>query len=481
MNPLKNLEPRNVFKFFYEISQIPRGSGNEKAISEWLVAFAKERGLRYIQDSALNVVIFKDAALGREADGGLVFQCHMDMVCEKTPETNHNFATDPIKLFIDGDYIKADGTTLGADDGYGMAYQLALLDGNYNHPKIAAIFTVEEETTMKGAYEFDGLLIKDYKYMISLDGGGEVLIVGCSGSIQQNIHLPIIWEAMPLNHAPYTLSVSGLVGGHSGSDINKGLGNANKLLGRALNLLDEIDIRIVSIRGGLADNAIPREAFSHIAIPKDKENEAIRIIKGLSETLQAEYSKTEPFLALEITPSNDGEEVFSHETKCELLAALLLMPNGVLEMSTHNEGLVETSNNLGIVETTESKVLLTSLTRSQVLTKQQYAESQFKTLAMQLGAEYEQRNYTPAWQYSPDSQLIGICEQVYDQIWGKKPLRYITQGCTESGIFYEKNPHIQIVGVGPFSSGLHSPEEKLDILSTEKVWGFILKLLETVA
>lgn len=481
MHILENLEPKSVFNFFYEISQIPRGSGNEKGISDYIVNFAKQRNLKYIQDKSLNVIIYKDATPGREADGGLIFQSHMDMVCEQNSGTNHDFEKEPLKLRIDGDYIKATNTTLGADDGYGVAYQLALLDGNYNHPRLATIFTVEEETTMKGAYEIDGNLLSGYKYFFSLDSGGESFTTGCSSCLCQKIKIPINYLMTPLSFSSFIISVTGLKGGHSGGDINKGLANANRLLGRILYNLFEKDILYLSeISGGKEDNAIPREAFATISIPNEKIDQAQKLVETCLKTFEKEYSNTERGIKINLDKTEFLEKYITKEDTRKILTSILLIPNGVIEMSHNFDGIVESSNNLGVITTENQVVSLMNLTRSLALSRQDFIQKQIMEICRMVGGTYEMCNYSPAWEFNPNSPFRDLCLKIYQQMWGKKGEVHITQGCTECGIFFEKLPNVDIIGFGPIKHGIHSPEEMISISSTKKVWEFIIKVLEEV-
>ena len=484
MSILKELEPYEVFKFFEEISQIPRGSGDEKAISDYLVNFAKERNLEVIQDKALNVIIKKPATEGYEDSEGVIIQGHMDMVNEKNADTEHDFSKDPIKLIVEGDIIRADGTTLGADNGVAVAMGLALLDSNkYKHPKICLVVTSEEETGLCGAFAIEGSVLEGNKYFLNIDSDKEgTFTVSCAGGVRQYLEIDAVSESVSETFKAYTIKIRGLNGGHSGVEIDKELANSNKLMGRILyKAVTDHNILISKISGGLKDNAIPREADATIMVdPKD--TEAIKaLVEEMNKTLQNEFKINEANLSVSIEkiPCEDcKKEAFTEEVTKKIVSAIMLIPNGVQSMSLGIDGLVETSNNLGVISTEESKVVLVSATRSSVLSRKHFLQDQLKEIANLLGAKYSESGNYPGWAYEPESKLRDVCVEVYERMYNKRAKVDAIHAGLECGLFSEKVSGLDIISFGPDINAQHTPEETLSISSTENVWKFLLQILE---
>lgn len=483
MNILKGLEPYNVFKYFEEISQIPRGSGNEKAISNYLVNFAKERNLEVIQDNVYNVIIKKPATTGYEDFDGIIIQGHMDMVNEKNSDIIHDFLNDPIKLIVDGDIIKADGTTLGADNGIAVAMGLALLDSNeYKHPKICLVITTEEETGMDGAFALDGNLIKDYKYFLNIDSDKEgVFIVSCAGGVRQVIELPTNYIDIPANYNSYAIKIRGLNGGHSGIEIAKQLANSNILMGRILHkIFDNFNISLSTISGGLKDNAIPREADAIINVDINHVNDVKILVQELEKEIKREFRANEPNLAINMEEVIKEEKAFTHEVSKKIITAIMLIPNGVQAMSLDIQGLVQTSNNLGVIVTERDKVVLTSASRSSVLSSKYFLQDQIKLLAELIGAKYLQYGNYPGWSYEPKSKLRDTCVNIYSSLYNTKAEVEAIHAGLECGLFSEKVPGLDIISFGPNITAQHTPDEKLSISSTQRVWNFLINVLENL-
>ena len=480
MNILQNITPQPLFNFFEKITQIPRGSGEEEKISNYIVNFAKTRGLKYNQDEALNVVVFKDAAPGYENSPGIILQSHMDMVNEKDGDHIHNFAADPLKLTIDtgidGDFIKAIGTTLGADNGYGVALMLALLDGNHNHGPLAALFTTQEETTMKGAHEFNYDLLRGYKYFLSLDGNGEKFDIGSAACLTQYLKFPIAYTAVAPSYKTYEIKVEGLKGGHSAMEINKGRANANILLGRILYKLRTTDFYLAHLEGGTQDNAIPREALAYVML---EDGEALaQDIKTMERIFYDEYYKTEANLSVKIQVVSGKNCGFSLDTTRKIIQSILLVPHGVQHMSKNFKDTVETSNNLGIIRTDKDFVSLNYLSRSSSLSLLNHLQGQTIEVSNLLQGEYSSGQYSPPWAYKPNSKLEEVAAKVYRGLWGKDPEFVMTHGALECGIFCENLPQVEMVAFGPVYYGAHSPQERLNVDSSRRVWGFVVELLE---
>lgn len=481
MNTIQGLEPIKVFKYFEEISQIPRGSGNEKAISDYLVNFAKERNLDVIQDEAYNVVIKKSATSGYENAEGVIIQCHMDMVNEKNNDTVHDFTKDPIKLIVEGDIIKADGTTLGADNGIAVAMSLALLDSNeYKHPKLCVVITTEEETGMGGAFALDGKHIEGNKYFLNIDSDKEgMFIVSCAGGIRQIVELNTEHINLPSNYETYTIKVRGLNGGHSGIEIGKGLANSNVLMGRVLyEAFNKYDILISKISGGLKDNAIPREADAIININSDDIQAVEKLVIEADEMFRKEFRSSESNLSISIEKANKEEKTFTKEVTNKIIAATMLIPNGVHAMSLDIQGLVETSNNLGVIVTEKDKVIFTSATRSSVISRKHFLQNQVKQVAALIGANYLEYGDYPGWAYEPSSVLRDKCMKLYSEMYNTSAEYEAIHAGLECGLFSEKVKGLDIISFGPNMTGQHTPEEKLSISSTDRVWKFLIKLLE---
>jgi len=486
MNILKGLEPEKVFKYFEEISQIPRGSGDEKAISDYLVNFAKQRNLEVFQDEALNVIIKKPATKGYENIEGVIIQGHMDMVNEKNSGTEHDFSTDPIKLIVEDDLIRADGTTLGADNGVAVAMGLALLDSDeYQHPKICFVATTEEETGLCGAFALNGSILEGNKYFLNIDSDKEGLfIVSCAGGVRQSLEIDATSESISEDFKAYEIKVRGLNGGHSGIEIQKELANANKLMGRVLyRAFYNYDILISKISGGLKDNAIPREADVTIMVNPDDVQAIEALVAEMNETLKNEFKINEQNLSISIEKipcENCKKEAFTKEVTKKIIATIMIIPNGVQAMALGIDGLVETSNNLGVIVTEEDKVVFTSATRSSVVSRKQFMQDQLKQIADLVGAKYSEAGNYPGWAYEPESKLRDVCMEIYEDMFGKKAEIEAIHAGLECGLFSEKVAGLDIISFGPNINAQHTPEETLSISSTENVWKLLIEVLKNL-
>ena len=475
---ISNLESAKVFHFFEEISKIPRPSFHEKAISEYLVNFAKERNLEARADDAFNVVIKKPGTKGYENAKTVAIQGHTDMVCEKNKDVEHDFLKDPIKLIYDGDILKADRTTLGSDNGIAVAMALAVLDSNnIEHPPIEAIFTSCEESGMEGVNALD---VSDLKASIflNIDSDEEgIFTVGCAGGIKCTIDIPVSFENNSNNS--YCLGVYGLMGGHSGIDVNKGRANSNKLLARLLNTLSKnIDFSLNKIEGGAKDNAIPREAEAIISL--DDKNLALlnEKLKEIEKIYKEEYKNTDANLALKIAPVDKAEKSFIKEDFYKIINAIMIMPNGVQTMSTDIEGLVESSINLGVVSTTDNGIEIIASIRSAVSSKKELIMEQVELFINSIGGKIQFRGDYPAWEYKKDSVIRDKCVEVYKEIYNKEPKLEIIHAGLECGLFAKKMPSLDLVSFGPNLYDIHTPDERASISSIDRTWKFLLKLLK---
>lgn len=483
-NVLEGLKPDLIFKFFEEISRIPRGSGNEKGISDYLVEFAKNRNLEVIQDSVLNVIIKKNGTKGYETAPTVVIQGHLDMVCEKNLATQHNFDKDPIEIVIDGEFIRAKGTTLGADNGIAIAFAMALLESKeIQHPPLEILLTTDEETGMSGAMGINPEHING-RILINIDSEEEgKLLVSCAGGVRNSVRLPIVWEHVEKNLSECILKIRGLKGGHSGMEIDKQRGNSNKIMGRLLvDLLEKIDFRIAAINGGSKNNAIPREIDCLIYIEKEKLSILKAEIENWNSILGNEFKKADPELKVELEYIGDKikAKVFSEVTAENASKLLALIPNGIQTMSMDIPGLVQSSTNLGVVTTDENTVTYDSATRSSVRSLKVDILNQTKLIAEAFGATIESRSDYPEWQYDPNSKIRTVFQEVYKDKYGKEPEIIAIHAGVECGLFKEKFGEIDMISFGPNMYDVHTPDEHISIASTERTWKYLLAVLEKI-
>ncbi|WP_078409503.1 aminoacyl-histidine dipeptidase [Priestia abyssalis] len=480
-NSLEELKKHRVFYYFSEISNIPRGSGNEKAISDYLVSFGKERNLEVIQDEAFNVIIKKKAAPGYENIPTVIIQGHMDMVCEKNKGTLHDFEKDPLQLRIVGDMLYATDTTLGADNGIAVAYALALLDSDeIPHPSLEVVITTEEETTMGGALAVDPANL-DGKILINIDSEEDnKLLVSSAGGIKVIQTLPIVWQEAPKDVSAYCISVRGLKGGHSGISINKGRGNSNKIIGRLLyDLLAKCPYFIQQINGGVAVNAIPREADAIILLHSDNVEKLENKIDEWNVILKNELQTSDPDVYIRLENIKfDFTKVFSEETMHKAITSLMLIPNGIQSMSMEIEGLVESSTNLGVVTTVDTEIKFESDTRSSVKSLKYNIVNKAKIVADTLGCQFTTECNYPEWPYNPNSNIRKLFEKIYKKKHGTDIEIIAVHAGIECGIFIEKIPGLDAISIGPDMYNVHTPDEHLNIPSTMNNWKYFLSVLK---
>ena len=481
MDKLRDSICSEVFRYFEEISAIPRGSGNEKQISDYMVEFAGKHGLEVIQDKALNVIIKKPAAYGYENASTVILQGHLDMVCEKNKGTTHDFEKDPIRLKVIEDMIYAQGTTLGADNGIALAYILAILASkDIPHPSLEALFTSDEENTMSGAPALDAGKLNG-KLLINLDSEEEGrFLVSSAGGQKAKLVIPVKWEKAPQNLAAYTLSIGGLKGGHSGMEIDKGRGNANKLMGRLLNSINkEYEIHIAEINGGLKSNAIPREAEVLLLIEAENQLKLEAAINGLELLFRDELRAADPDAYVRFESIADKvERVFSKETADSVISSLVLLPNGIQSMSMEIAGLVESSTNLGVVNTKDNEIWLVNEIRSSVRSLKKSIFSQVEALAVAMNGSVRVESEYPEWQYNPESKLRPLFIKVYKEKYQVEPEIIAIHAGLECGIFMNKISGLDAISLGPNMYDVHTPNEHLNIPSTERVWEFLLEALK---
>ena len=475
---MKNTIPSEAYRYFCELCKIPHGSGNEKAISDYLAAFAKEIGLDAVQDAALNVLIRKGGSAGREHEAPVILQAHTDMVCEKNEDSPHDFLKDPIVPIIDGDWVKANGTTLGADNASGVSIIMALLAAkDLSHPPIEALLTTGEEVGCVGAEKFDVSLLKG-KRLINLDSEGEgVFTVSSASAVAINLVFPFEQEDIPEGFAAYMLKVRGLIGGHSAVDINKGRANANVAMGRLLDMLYGENVYIADISGGSKGNAIPRECTACILLAESR-LEAIKSIAAQAEEALKREFPVEKTLAVTLEKTNAPKKVMSRASLRKLIDGILRMPSGVQSMSRDIEGLVQTSNNLSVITTGESQIKLNSLMRSSMLEEMDVVIEKIKQLAANLGAAANDPAKAPVWKYRSDSPLRNTMAMVFKDMYGRAPEIAATHGGLECAEFAAKMPDGDFIAIGVYFTGAHSPDEKMNIPSFERTCEYVIRVLE---
>ena len=479
MRALENCEPKRGFYYFEELCKIPHGSGNTKQISDYLVSFAKEHGLEYVQDEMNNVVIYKPATEGYEDAPAVILQGHMDMVCEKRPDVDHDFTKDPLNISVKDGYVTANGTTLGGDDGIAVAYGLALLESkDLAHPALEVLITVDEEIGLLGAEGFDCSVLKG-KRLINLDSEAEgSLWISCAGGLSGISTIPV--QRVEAEGQKAAVKITGLMGGHSGAEIDKKRANANVLMGRFLySLQQETAYEIISLAGGQKDNAITREADAELLV------EDINSVKACAEKLQKgfreEYAGTDEGITVEITDLGVASAKVLHPTSREkVLFFLMEVPFGIQKMSGSIDGLVETSTNIGIVKLGEDEFLGSSSVRSSVEAAGAALSDKICYLTEFLGGEYTVQGAYPAWEYRKDSPLRDQMVEVYEEMYGEKPNVVAIHAGLECGLFYKKIEGLDCVSLGPNMKDIHTSEEVLDIASTERVWKYLVKVLESL-
>lgn len=476
MSAITNLQPGEVFYYFEEISKIPRGSYHTKAISDYCVRFAEQRGLFVVQDEWNNVIIKKKASTGFENRRPVIIQGHLDMVCEKTSDSAHNFLTEPLSLYVEDGFVKAENTTLGADDGIAVAYALALLDSDsIAHPPLEVVFTTDEEVGMLGAEKID-LSLLEGNILLNLDSEEEgILLAGCAGGFDFTMDMPLTRESC--EGTCMKLRIGGLLGGHSGAQIHLQPGNANKLAGRLLAYLDRnTNICLCAVDGGTKDNVIPSQCDICL-VARDKEKVEALCAEMLS-VWKKEFAADEPTLFLETTQSGDGcYSAMSRESMDKVIFFLLNCPSGVYEYSRSLKGLVETSDNLGVVKTDECRFHSMILTRSGILSKLNEFKARLETLARQLGADFQINGEYPAWTYREESVIRPIAEAAYQKLTGSKPVVTTIHAGLECGLFCSKKPELDCISFGPQMYDIHSVNERLDIESTQRTWELLKEIL----
>ena len=480
---IRELEPKLIWEIFDDITRVPRPSKKEGKIIAFLENFAREHNLDYRKDAIGNVVIYKPATTGYENRPTVVLQSHMDMVCEKNSDVDFDFENDPIRTLVDNGWVKADGTTLGADCGIGMAAALAVLvDETIEHGAIEALFTVDEETGLTGAFELgEGMLTG--KYLINLDSEDEgEIFIGCAGGIDTVATFRYSQEEAPKNYVYFRVDVSDLLGGHSGDDIDKGRANSNKIVARLLwDAMRSYEMCLSYFCGGNLRNAIPREAYAVFGVPMHLKNDFLKHYRMFADDVAAEYKLTEPNFKITLNEITDVDTVIDEKSRTALIEALVGVPNGVISMSAAVPGLVETSTNLASVKFEgDDEIVVTSSQRSSVESAKTYVMQSVDSVFTLAGAEVVHSDGYPGWAPDPESQLLETTVGCYKKLFGTEPKVRAIHAGLECGLFLEKYPELEMVSFGPTLRGVHSPDERIEIDTVRKFRDLLLEVLTHV-
>jgi dipeptidase D len=482
MNDIRNLEPKKLWNYFYDITQIPHPSKKEKKIIEFMLEFGKKLNLETVVDSVGNVIIRKPATKGMENRMGVIFQSHLDMVPQKNSDKIHDFEKDPIEAVIDGEWVRANGTTLGSDNGIGVAAAMAVLASTeLEHGPVEALFTIDEETGMTGANGLKpGLLNGDILMNLDSEDEGE-LYVGCAGGVDVNIKKDYAEEKSPSGMAAYKITAKGLKGGHSGVDIALGRANSNKIMFRFLMQAEsDFEIRLAEAAGGDLRNAIPRESYSIVLVSEDKAAEFESFVKGYEKMYQAEFSDTEPDLVFISENVAVPAKVMGSDEQYRIIRALFACPNGVQRMSQAMKGLVETSNNLAIVKCIGGKFECYNLTRSSVDSSKEATAWKIAAVFHLIEADVTMTGSYPGWKPDMESPILKTMSNIYKDMYGNVPDIKAIHAGLECGILGGPYPDLDMISFGPTIRFPHSPDEKVNIPSVVKFWDFIVGTLKNI-
>lgn len=475
----KDLRPAVVFHYFDEVCQVPRPSKKEEKIRAYLLDFAKKHNLEAKTDEAGNVLIKKAASAGMENLKTVILQSHIDMVCEKNKDTEHNFETDPIQTYIDGEWLRAKGTTLGADNGIGVATELAVLaSDDIKHGPIECLFTVDEETGLTGAFALkEGFMNGDILLNLDSEDDGE-LFIGCAGGANTTAIYPFPTEKAPQGWFFFRVSVKGLTGGHSGDDISKNRANANKLLNRFLvQTMQKYGMRLADIEGGNLHNAIPREAHALCAVSMEYK-EAVRVdLNIFISEIENEYSATEPNLSMDLESEAPVEYVMEQKAMERFLLSIYAVHHGVYAMSQDIPGLVETSSNLASIKVCDGTIKVVTSQRSSILSSRKDMSQMVSAAFILGGATVTTGEGYPGWKPNPSSEILKIAVESYKRLFGVEPKVKAIHAGLECGLFLQKYPSLDMVSFGPTLRGVHSPDERMLIPTVEKFWNHLLDIL----
>ena len=479
---IRNLEPKGLWKNFHSLTQIPRPSKKEEKVVAFVKEFGEKLGLETIVDSVGNVIIRKPATPGYEDRMGVILQAHLDMVPQKNSDKVHDFEKDPIETYIENGWVKANGTTLGADNGVGAAAAMAVLEAtDLVHGPIEALFTIDEETGMTGANALEsGILKGDILINTDSETEGE-LYVGCAGGIDTCGYFTPKFEEVPAGSKAFQLVVKGLKGGHSGMDIILGRANANKVMNELLAYATEkMDARVADIQGGSLRNAIPRESFVTITVPEGKAEELAAFVSQFETMKKEQFAAVEPEMSITIAPAEMPAQVMDKATIANIIEAVAKYPNGVIAMSKDFEGTVETSSNLAIVKLIDGKVMTASLQRSLVDASKDVLAAEMRELLEKCGAVAESTGSYPGWKPNINSPILHTMKKVYEEKYGKTPKIMVIHAGLECGILGSKYPNWDMVSFGPTLVFPHSPDEALKIDTVPLFWEFLAETLKNV-
>ena len=479
----KDLKPAGVFRYFEEICQVPRPSKKEEKMIAYLKEFGKKNGLDTLVDEAGNVLIKKPATPGLENRKTVVLQSHIDMVCEKNNDVNHDFLNDPIETEIDGEWLKAKGTTLGADNGIGVATELAILtDDSIEHGPLECLFTVDEETGLTGAFALkEGFMNGEILLNLDSEDEGE-LFIGCAGGVDSVAEFTYNEVSVPAGYFCCKIQVKGLKGGHSGGDIHLGRGNANKILNRFLSqAFKKYDLYLCEIDGGNLRNAIAREAHAIVAIPEADKHDLRADLNIFASEVQAEYNVSDPELQLLMESENTCEKALDKDTTRHLLQALYAVPHGVYAMSQDIPGLVETSTNLASVKMKPGCIIrIETSQRSSTASSKQDIATMVRTVFEMAGARVSFGDGYPGWKPNPHSEILGIATESYQRLFGVEAKVKAIHAGLECGLFLDKYPSLDMISFGPTLQGVHSPDERMLIPTVQKFWNHLLDILKHI-
>lgn len=481
-NILGNLNPQVVFHYFEEMTKIPRESGNEAAISQYLVDFANEHGLEVIQEPCKNVIIKKPATPGYENAPRVILQGHMDMVCVKDDELDFDFETQALPIYIEGDWVKSKGTTLGADNGIAVAMSLAILaDQTLQHPALTVLVTTEEETGMDGVMALNPANVQG-DILINIDSEEEgVALASCAGGVRNSLTLPLEWTTLSGEDlVSYEVVISGLKGGHSGIEINKCRANANKLMGRFLHYVQDLDVAVSHLEGGEKMNAISKRSKVVLTLSKEKVSILEEKVKDYEIMIRAEFETSDSNVSVRLSPVTTETNVWTVKTLQNVTYILQLIPYGPQTMSANVEGLVESSSNIGVVEMSESEIEFNSAVRSSVGSLKREINHRIQAIADLTGAHMELIADYPEWEFETESKIREIMKEVYQRISGKELEVSAIHAGLECGFLSQKLGKIDMISIGPDITGAHTPKESLSISSTERVYHFLCEVLKEI-
>ncbi len=481
MKNITDLNPKIVWSIFNDICKVPRPSKKEEKIIEYLLNWAKKHNIEAKKDEVGNILMKKPATPGYENRKSIILQSHIDMVCEKNNDVDHDFDKDPIQPWIDGEWVKAKGTTLGADDGIGVAAQMAvLISDDIEHGPIEALFTVDEETGLTGAFALKPNFF-DSKILLNLDSEDEgEIFIGCAGGVDTTAKFYYETRELKDDFEGFRIDVKGLKGGHSGDEIDKGLGNSNKILNRFLwKATFEQDLRLNYFDGGNLRNAIPREAYAIFALPKHSINEFKTFFEKLAKEIKAEFSITEPNMEIILSSVETPKTVIDLTTQNYLLTSLYACPHGVISMSQKMKGMVETSTNLASVKfIDDDKIVVSTSQRSDTMSARRCIANMVASVFTLAKADVSHSDGYPGWTPNPDSEILKVSEKTYTDLFNKKPVVRSIHAGLECGLFLEKYPDLDMISFGPTLRDVHSPDERINIETVEKFWKFLLEILK---